>query len=201
MKTSTFLMSSMLNRLNWEIQATVEVSKMHAYLRLMISKSLVYLPYLYNSTSTSLTIKPDLKHSPVAFQGHIYVDDWNGGCALQSIMRMDPFVFEDETQIIYLSAALFYTGLNKPRSCLWKFTIPRNFMFKFVLIDVGGSVSLSVSNGNKELPFSKYVFIFSLHFIYYQFYFCKIIDIKFCQNEMFLQRNPVFDGTTYSDIL
>ena len=77
---------------------------------------------------------------PNYFQGYAFFDDWNDAdCPLESISRVSPFAFEDETQILLLWSS-FSKNHKRIHPCQWQFTAPKGYSFK-LLID-----TLSISD-------------------------------------------------------
>ena len=65
-----------------------------------------------------------------AQKGFIFFDESNDLCLMESISRIEPFNFTDETQIFHVSAS---DNKVQNRTCKWKFTAPQGFGFKVVV--------------------------------------------------------------------
>ena len=86
-----------------------------------------------------------------AFRGFALFDDWgDDDCPLESISRVDPFEFEDDTQIIYLQST-FYANSTRKHPCLWQFKAPEGYGFKFVVeeLNVVYPVQLNIENSTE----------------------------------------------------
>ena len=99
-----------------------------------------------------------------AFQGFVLFDDWGDeSCPLESISRVDPFEFENETQIIYLQSS-FYANSTRKHPCQWQFSAPEGYGFKFVVevLNVVYPVQLKIQNSTEVIkrwvPFVKTYF-------------------------------------------
>ena len=68
-----------------------------------------------------------------AFQGLVYTDDWGTACPLQPFSTVNPFLFHDETEILYIQPTFLdeFDCIPKLR-CFWKFTAPEYYSFKLV---------------------------------------------------------------------
>uniref|UniRef100_A0A914QX10 Uncharacterized protein n=1 Tax=Panagrolaimus davidi TaxID=227884 RepID=A0A914QX10_9BILA len=64
--------------------------------------------FVLNVTEVSINTLKDLSYS--SFQGYIIFDDWTPGCPLESISKTDPFVFTDETEILFLIPTFIQTN-------------------------------------------------------------------------------------------
>ena len=80
------------------------------------------------------------------FQGFVLFDDWGDDCPLESISRVDPYNFTDDTQIIYLQSN--YPNSTRTHPCLWQFAAPEGFGFKFVIqqLNITDQVQITITN-------------------------------------------------------
>uniref|UniRef100_A0A914Z0I1 Uncharacterized protein n=1 Tax=Panagrolaimus superbus TaxID=310955 RepID=A0A914Z0I1_9BILA len=62
----------------------------------------------------------------------IFQDLGNNNCHLESISREQPFKFEDDTQVLYLSNMRDNQNTNT-HPCQWNFIAPHGFGFKVVI--------------------------------------------------------------------
>ena len=87
------------------------------------------------------------------FQGFVLFDEWGtDACPLESISRVNPFRFEDDTQIIYLQST-YYANSTRKHPCLWQFTAPKGYGFKYIVeaLNVVSPVQLSIKNSTEIL--------------------------------------------------
>ena len=87
-----------------------------------------------------------------SFQGFVLFDDWGDDCPLESVSRVDPFHFTDETQIIYLQSSYFSNG-TRNHSCLWQFTAPDGYGMKYSIevLNIVSPVLLNIENSTERL--------------------------------------------------
>ena len=93
------------------------------------------------------------KKGLTAFQGHIYAtfqgtnpNEYRGDCPLADFARLNPYAFEDETQIVFLACSYVDPDYNK--QCLWRFAIPENYMFKMVFHSIGSDTNATIEITN-----------------------------------------------------
>ena len=82
------------------------------------------------------------------FTGAILYDEWNDDdCPLESISRLDPFEFTQESQIIYIQSVYFKNSTRK-HPCRWRFVGPESYGFKIVLTEMAlfPGTTLTVQN-------------------------------------------------------
>lgn len=109
--------------------------------------------HLRNQTSFTMTksVSPKLYQG---FQGFVLLEEGTIRCPLESISRINPFYFTDESQIIELrspSQGLYTQG--EIFKCLWKFEAPNGFGIKTVIWEfqsMDNGNSFTVVDGNMQ---------------------------------------------------
>lgn len=118
-----------------------------------------YIPprtYIFDDSSILVNLVYwDLNHGENtkydAFQGFVLFDDWGDDCPLESISRINPYYFNDETQVISLQSK--YPNSSRTHPCLWQFSAPKGFGFKFVIqeLNLMDQVQLTISNSTNVI--------------------------------------------------
>uniref|UniRef100_A0A914QNY7 CUB domain-containing protein n=1 Tax=Panagrolaimus davidi TaxID=227884 RepID=A0A914QNY7_9BILA len=113
---------------------------------------------------------------PYEFQGFVIHDVWNQDyCFLESVSKDSPFLFENESQILYIRSSYFEIG-RRDRSCKWKFSAPDGYGFKIVVAELylNSDILLAVTNSTNyyivKIEFGAYITIVKTKF--------KIVDAK-----------------------
>uniref|UniRef100_A0A914QM08 CUB domain-containing protein n=1 Tax=Panagrolaimus davidi TaxID=227884 RepID=A0A914QM08_9BILA len=95
------------------------------------------VPHFLVSHTTSVNIALiDTDHIDGAsdmFYGYIIFDNTNNKCPLESVSRINPYHFTDETQILYLQNGYDNETNSYKLACKWQFTAPLNYGFKIVV--------------------------------------------------------------------
>uniref|UniRef100_A0AC35FKM6 CUB domain-containing protein n=1 Tax=Panagrolaimus sp. PS1159 TaxID=55785 RepID=A0AC35FKM6_9BILA len=101
---------------------------------------IVFTEITLNDSKKTVILKDDLhfslntsfKNEATAQHGFIIFDDWDYSCALESIAREDPYVFEDDSEILYIRST-YRDDFNRTSPCKWNFIAPKGYGFKFVV--------------------------------------------------------------------
>uniref|UniRef100_A0A914Q611 CUB domain-containing protein n=1 Tax=Panagrolaimus davidi TaxID=227884 RepID=A0A914Q611_9BILA len=101
---------------------------------------IVFTEITLNDSKKAVILKDDLhfslntsfKNEATAQHGFIIFDDWDNSCALESIAREDPYVFEDDSEILYIRST-YRDDFNRTSPCKWNFIAPKGYGFKFVV--------------------------------------------------------------------
>uniref|UniRef100_A0A914NYW8 CUB-like domain-containing protein n=1 Tax=Panagrolaimus davidi TaxID=227884 RepID=A0A914NYW8_9BILA len=75
----------------------------------------------------------NFKNQSTAQKGFIIFDDWRESCPLESIARIEPFEFKDDSEILYIQSTYDERTFYRSSPCLWQFSAPSGFGFKFVV--------------------------------------------------------------------
>uniref|UniRef100_A0A914XSI2 CUB domain-containing protein n=1 Tax=Panagrolaimus superbus TaxID=310955 RepID=A0A914XSI2_9BILA len=91
------------------------------------------------TNNTNLTFDLSVITEYNAFQGYIINDDWNVGCPLESISKIDPYSFsKNPNEILYLRSTFLLDDQfgDIPSKCIWNFVAPDDdYQFKLVVLN------------------------------------------------------------------
>lgn len=98
--------------------------------------------YVFNITSLFLEKYKYLLQLYDAFSGYLYFEKWDNSCPFESMSRGTPYLFADETEIIFIQSeygnitAYDDTLVNSvsTNTCKWKFLAPNGYGFKIVIL-------------------------------------------------------------------
>uniref|UniRef100_A0AC34FLI4 CUB domain-containing protein n=1 Tax=Panagrolaimus sp. ES5 TaxID=591445 RepID=A0AC34FLI4_9BILA len=97
-----------------------------------------------------MTYFPFYSNDFSAFQGFFIFDDWGDDCPLESVSRVNPFQFTDDTQILVLRSVYDYAK-NRSHPCLWQFTAPYGYWLKILItkFSLQNSTVFTVKNSDE----------------------------------------------------
>uniref|UniRef100_A0AC34FGB7 CUB domain-containing protein n=1 Tax=Panagrolaimus sp. ES5 TaxID=591445 RepID=A0AC34FGB7_9BILA len=162
-----------------------------------------YFISITNSTNLTFDLSEITEYT--AFQGFIFNDDWNVGCPLESVSRIDPYIFTDDTDEILYLRSTFLTDDEFgviPSKCIWNFVTPDNdYQFKLVILnfppDLNATLTLFYGeNINQSLTFDN----IQLHHAYYlDSQQLRIIFVN-SNNKLLRNKFEAFLGVVYTNI-
>uniref|UniRef100_A0A914QQT5 CUB domain-containing protein n=1 Tax=Panagrolaimus davidi TaxID=227884 RepID=A0A914QQT5_9BILA len=87
-----------------------------------------------------------------AVQGFVLFDDWGDGCPMESVARVNPYHFEDETQIITVQS-VYGNDYVRNHPCFWQFSAPKGYGFKLIFepLHLLDSVDVRIDNSNETI--------------------------------------------------